>query len=77
MKVVLHDFFLSKKVKMISKCWRNKHKKLEASFMAQVIMEADKSQDPQSKSKRPNRSDGVVSVQKLAGLRSGKTAVSV
>ena len=40
-------------------------------------MEADKSQDPQSKSERPNRSDGVVPVPKLAGLRSGKTAVSV
>ena len=31
-KVVLHDFLLSKKVKVISKCWRNKHKKLEAIY---------------------------------------------
>ena len=31
-KVVLHDFLLSKNVKVISKCWRNKHKKLEAIY---------------------------------------------
>ena len=31
-KVVLHDFLLSKNVKVISKCWRNKHKKLEGIY---------------------------------------------
>ena len=52
-------------------------KKIYCKELAHAIMDANKSQDLQSKSKRPKRSDGVVPVPKLAGLRSEKTAVSV